>query len=404
MLANTNVLLIVTGGIAAEKVPELINILRNQDCKVRCILTHSGSKFISAEELTKLTGTPTYQEMFFTNKNEKMEHIYLSRESDLILVAPATANIIAKIANGIADDLASTTLLANDKPIFIAPSMNVMMWKNPATQINLKKVLSQGIVSIGPESGLLACGEIGEGRMCEPETIVNYIKNSFKDSGERKTLFGHKIVITSGPTQEPIDPVRYISNRSSGKQGNSIAGALSKFGAEVVLISGPTQEPYPEDVKIIEVETAEEMLQASISELPSSVFISVAAVSDWKAETIEHNKIKKNKTDKINLTLKRNPDILYSVSKIGSLRPSLVIGFSAETENGIKNSKIKLEEKACDWIVANDVSSGFGHNSNQVHIIRKNDIEAWPKLEKSEIARKLSQLIANFLEKKNNAT
>ena len=404
MLANTNVLLIVTGGIAAEKVPELINILRNQDCKVRCILTHSGSKFISAEELTKLTGAPTYQEMFFTNKNEKMEHIYLSRESDLILVAPATANIIAKIANGIADDLASTTLLANDKPIFIAPSMNVMMWKNPATQINLKKVLSQGIVSIGPESGLLACGEIGEGRMCEPETIVNYIKNSFKDSGERKTLFGHKIVITSGPTQEPIDPVRYISNRSSGKQGNSIAGALSKFGAEVVLISGPTQEPYPEDVKIIEVETAEEMLQASISELPSSVFISVAAVSDWKAETIEHNKIKKNKTDKINLTLKRNPDILYSVSSIGSLRPSLVIGFSAETENVIKNSKIKLEEKACDWIVANDVSSGFGHNSNQVHIIRKNDIEAWPKLEKSEIARKLSQLIANFLEKKNNAT
>jgi len=404
MLANINVLLIVSGGIAAEKIPELISKLTTHGCKIRCILTNSGSKFISADELTKLTGQPTYQEMFFKNKSDKMEHIYLSREADLILVAPATANIIAKIANGIADDLASTTLLANDKPIFIAPSMNVMMWRNHATQVNIKKILSQGIITIGPESGLLACGEIGEGRMSEPETIVFYIDNYLQKASEAKPLSGHKIIVTSGPTQEPIDPVRFISNRSSGKQGYSIAHALSEFGAEVVLISGPTSEPYPKNIKIIKVETAEEMLQKSISELPSSVFISVAAVSDWRAESISLNKIKKNKTNNINLTLTRNPDILSYISKIGSLRPNLVIGFSAETENVIKNSKIKLEEKGCDWVIANDVSDGFGHNTNQVHIITKNNVDAWPKLEKSEIALKLSQLVANFLEKQDNET
>ena len=404
MLANKNVLLIVSGGIAAEKIPELISKLTSRGCKIRCILTNSGSKFISTDELTKLTGQSTYQEMFFKNKNDKMEHIYLSREADLILVAPATANIIAKIANGIADDLASTTLLANDKPIFIAPSMNVMMWRNHATQVNIKKILEQRVIPIGPESGLLACGEIGEGRMSEPETIVKYIENYFQKPSDLKSLSGHKIIVTSGPTQEPIDPVRFISNRSSGKQGYLIAHTLSKFGAEVVLISGPTSEAYPKDIKIIKVETAEEMLEASISELPSSVFISVAAVSDWRTESVPLNKIKKNKKNKINLTLTRNPDILSCVSKTGSLRPNLVIGFSAETENVIKNSKIKLEEKGCDWIVANDVSDGFGHNTNQVHIITKNNIDAWPKLEKSEVALKLSQLIANFLEKQNNAT
>lgn len=403
MLKNKNILLIVSGGIAAEKIPDLITRLIKEGCSIKCILTDSGSNFLSSNELKRLTGNDVYQKISFLNKNEKMEHIYLSRQADMIIIAPATANLIAKMANGIADDLASTTLLANDKPIFIAPSMNVMMWKNHATQSNIKKIINNGVICIGPENGFLACGEEGEGRMSEPSTIIEKIKLEYSQDMRNNILTKHKIIITSGPTHEAIDPIRYIGNRSSGKQGNAIASILSKKGANVSLISGPISEPLPDNVNVIKVETAKEMLDACLSELPCSIFISVAAVSDWYAQNISKHKMKKTESKTINLTLKENPDILYTISNNKNLRPKLVIGFSAETENIISNSQKKLINKKCDWIIANDVSNGFGKATNQIHIIKKDDVSSWPELEKKEIADKLSLLIIDFLEQDENA-
>jgi phosphopantothenoylcysteine decarboxylase/phosphopantothenate--cysteine ligase len=403
MLKNKNILLIISGGIAAEKIPDLIKKLIKEGCSIKCILTDSGSNFLSLNELKRLTGNDVYQKISFLNKNEKMEHIYLSRQADMIIIAPATANLIAKMANGIADDLASTTLLANDKPIFIAPSMNVMMWQNHATQSNIKKIINNGVICIGPENGFLACGEEGEGRMSEPATIIEKIKLKYSQDIRNNILTKHKIIITSGPTHEAIDPIRYIGNRSSGKQGNAIASILSKKGANVSLISGPISESLPDNVNVIKIETAKEMLNACLSELPCSVFISVAAVSDWYAQNISKHKIKKTESKTINLTLKENPDILYTISNNKNLRPRLVIGFSAETENIISNSQKKLVNKKCDWIIANDVSNGFGKATNRIHIIKKDDVSSWPELEKKEIADKLSLLIIDFLEQDENA-
>ncbi len=403
MLNNKNILLIISGGIAAYKSLELIRGLRKERANVRCILTKNGEKFVTPMSLAALSEHKVYTDLWSLKDEREMGHIRLSREADLIVIAPASANLIAKMAHGLADDLASTCLLASDKPIMIAPAMNPMMWNHPATQNNMKILLQRDIIQIEPKSGEMACGETGIGRMSEPDDILSSIKDFFSE----KPLKNMKAIVTSGPTYEAIDPVRFLGNRSSGKQGHAIATALIQAGAHVHYITGPTHLPHPKGATIIEIESAEEMLAHVEKNLPADLFIGAAAVCDWTVETDHLQKIKK----KDNLTppqlnLKENPDILKKVS-LSSKRPQLVIGFAAETENLNNNAKDKLKHKNCDWIVGNEISpeqNVFGNSENQVCLFqytedRKEIIQTdLPRMTKIKIAQKLVNEIIHYFE------
>ena len=412
MSRGKRVLLIISGGIAAYKSLELVRELQTLDIKVRCILTRAGSQFVTPLSLQTLTEDTVYQDLFSLTDENEMGHIELSRDADLLVIAPATANIIAKMRAGISDDLATTTLIATDKPIAVAPAMNVRMWEHPSTRENIAEIKKRGVHVIGPEKGNMACGDYGMGRMTEPQSISKKIISILDDNDNLNTteiitaknpkkLAGLKAIVTSGPTNEAIDPVRYITNHSSGRQGHAIAKALFEQGAETILVSGPTQLPDPKDIDVKHVKTAVEMLSACEECLPADIVVCAAAVADWRISNLKKNKIKKNGTLP-NLSLIENPDILKYISQLSKDRPQIVIGFAAETTNIITNAKTKLSQKGCDWIVANDVSSKFdvfGSKNNSVHIISKEGVETWPTLTKTAIGEKLSLKIANFLEK-----
>jgi phosphopantothenoylcysteine decarboxylase/phosphopantothenate--cysteine ligase len=401
MLAGKRILLIVAGGIAAYKTLELIRRGRERGLSFRVILTKGGAEFVTPLSLSAISEHKVYQELFSLTDESEMGHIRLSREADLVLVAPATADIMAKLAHGLADDLATTTLLATSAPVLLAPAMNVLMWQNPATQANVATLKARHIRMVGPDAGDLACGEVGSGRMAEPHDILNGIETLLADA----VLKGLKALVTSGPTFEPIDPVRYIANRSSGKQGHAIAAALARMGAQTTLVSGPTRLPDPPGVTTRHIETAAEMLAACEASLPVDVGVFAAAVADWKVARPANQKIKKDDSGRTPaLELAANPDILHSMSHAGAKRPKLVIGFAAETENLIAFAKAKLERKGCDWILANDVSPDrgtFGGDRNTIHLVTHESSEDWPDLSKSEVADRLGQRIAAHFSAKN---
>jgi len=397
LLNQRRILLIVSGGIAAVKIPDLIRRLRELGSDVRCILTQAGSEFVTPMSLAALSGNRVFQDLFSLTEESEMGHIRLSREADVVLVAPATANIMAKMAQGLADDLATTALLATDKPVMIAPSMNTMMWHHPATQANLQTLRARAVEVFGPDAGDLACGEVGDGRMAEVPDIISALETFFETRRRSGPLTGRKALVTSGPTVEPIDPVRYIANRSSGKQGYAIAAALADLGAQVTLVSGPTQEPAPDGVAIAPVQTAEQMLEACQSFLPVDVAVCAAAVSDWRVSKPSIQKHKKDKGTAPILTLIENPDILAVLSGQKGNRPDLVVGFAAETENVIENAQIKRISKHCDWVVANDVSGGFGGDENTVHIITAEGADSWPTMSKWAVANQLAERIADHV-------
>ena len=384
---------IIGGGIAAYKSLELIRFLQSEDFEIIPILTKSASNFITSLSISAISKNKVYSDLFDLNDETEMGHIQLSRVSELLVVAPATANLISKFANGIADDLATTLVLATDKKVLLAPSMNVRMWNHPATKENILKLKQFGFELIGPNSGEMACGEFGLGRMAEPIEIKNQILSSLKN----KNLSNKKILITSGATIERIDPVRYISNDSSGIQGTSIANALIRKGAEVIFVTGKSTYEKPLGAKIINVESAREMYDAVFKNGPYNVAICAAAVSDWYVDNKNSKKIKKSFLKSPQISLKENPDILSDISKSKN-RPELVIGFAAETDDLIKNAKSKLNQKGCDIIVANKIdnkSSVFGNLENKVSIISNDKTVHWPKMSKAEIGEKLSDLIEN---------
>ncbi|MBK20611.1 MAG: bifunctional phosphopantothenoylcysteine decarboxylase/phosphopantothenate--cysteine ligase CoaBC [Rhodospirillaceae bacterium] len=394
MLQNKRILLIVSGGIAAYKCLELIRRLREHGAAVRCVLTKAATEFVTPLSLSALSGDRVYGDLFSLTDEHEMGHIQLSRDADLLVVVPATANILARMAQGIADDVATTVLLATDKKVMVAPSMNVRMWEHAATTANLSVLRQRDIQVLGPNSGDMACGEFGEGRMVEPDEILRAIQDHFLDDGR---LTGLKALVTSGPTYEPIDPVRYIANRSSGKQGHAIATALAGMGAETTLVTGPTQQRNPSGVDVISIETAREMLKACENALPTDIAVCAAAVSDWRAEESADKKIKKE-GDPPSLSLTENPDILRTLSNAGNDRPQLVVGFAAETGDVIAKAVPKRERKGCDWIVANDVSTGtdtFGGDTNQVHLITATSTESWPEMSKQDVAVALARKIAD---------
>ena len=408
MSEKKRVLLIVSGGIAAYKSLDLIRKLKTQELSVRCILTRGGAQFVTALSLETLSEEKVYEDLFSLTDESEMGHIELSRDAGLLVAAPATADIIAKMRAGIADDLATTVLLATNKPIMIAPAMNVQMWEHAATQDNVEVLKTRGVGIIGPEEGDMACGEFGMGRMAEPDVIAKAIIDFFKIPHNAGTvpaknsvlsLTGKKAMVTSGPTQEPLDPVRYMTNRSSGRQGHAIALALAKKGANTVLISGPTNLTDPEGVIVRRVTSAVEMLAACKQELPVDIVVCAAAVSDWRVADPGVEKIKKNGTAP-NLELTENPDILATLSRSGPKRPCLVIGFAAETGSVVDNAREKLSKKGCDWIVANDVSvaaNTFGGMENTVHIVDHTGIENWPTMSKESIGQLLADRISNYL-------
>ena len=384
---------IIGGGIAAYKSLELIRFLQSEDFEIIPVLTKSASNFITSLSISAISKNKVYSDLFDLNDETEMGHIQLSRVSELLVVAPATANLISKFANGIADDLATTLVLATDKKVLLAPSMNVRMWNHPATKENIIKLKQFGFELIGPNSGEMACGEFGLGRMAEPIEIKNQILSSLKN----KNLSNKKILITSGATIERIDPVRYISNDSSGIQGTSIANALIRKGADVIFVTGKSTYEKPLGAKIINVESAREMYDAVFKNGPYNVAICAAAVSDWYVDNKNSKKIKKSFLKSPQISLKENPDILSDISKSKN-RPELVIGFAAETDDLIKNAKSKLNQKGCDIIVANKIdnkSSVFGNLENKVSIISNNKTVHWPKMSKAEIGEKLSDLIEN---------
>ena len=390
------ILLIICGGIAAYKSLEIIRLLKKNGSFVKTILTKNAEKFVTPLSVTSLSQEKVYSDLFDYKNEAEMDHISLSRWSDLILIAPATANTISKISYGMADDLASTIVLAADKNIFLAPAMNVRMWEHPSNKKNIKKLRNFGYQIIGPEIGDMACGEFGEGKMTEPQSILNFLNDYFKSTKKKNK---YKALVTAGPTHEYIDPVRYISNRSSGKQGYEIAKSLKKNGFDTTLISGPTNlEPIP-DINLIKVNSAEEMYNVTLENLPVDVAIFSAAVSDYKVKNKENEKIKKKEF--MNLNLEKNPDILANISKHNSLRPKMVIGFAAETNNLNENSKKKLIEKNCDWIIANDVSDisiGFESDFNEVSIFYKNNnLEKIPKMKKSLLADQIVSRVISYL-------
>ena len=398
MLEGKRILLIVSGGIAAYKGPDLVRRLRQRGATVRCVLTAGGAEFVTALTLGAVSEDKVFQDLFSLTDEEEMGHIRLSREADLVLVAPATANILAKMAAGIADDLATTALMATDKPILVAPAMNVRMWENPATQENLATLEKRGIVFIGPEEGDMACGEWGLGRMSEPDQIAAAVEDFFRQG---LPLSGQRALVTSGPTHEAIDPVRYLANRSSGKQGHAIAGALARLGSQTTLISGPSHQPDPSGVEVVKVLTARQMLAACEQALPVDIAVLAAAVTDWRAETVAKEKIKKTGPKKApKLALVENPDILATLSAKGNLRPRLVVGFAAETDDVIANATKKRAAKGCDWMVANDVSPEtctFAGDTNTVHLITEAGVEDWPTLSKTAVAERLAQKVADVL-------
>lgn len=392
------VLLIVSGGIAAYKSLEVIRRLRERGIAVRCILTAGGAQFVTPLSLSAISGDKVYGELFSLTDEAEMGHIQLSRDADLLLVAPATADILARMAQGLANDLATTALLATDKPVMVAPSMNVRMWTHPATQANLASLKARGTLFVGPNEGDMACGEYGPGRLAEPDEIVTAVEGFFQ-SGSR--LEGLRALVTSGPTHEAIDPVRYIANRSSGKQGHAIAQALADLGADTTLVSGPTSLPDPERVRVKHVRSAEEMLAACLDSLPSDVAVCAAAVADWKVAAAANQKLKKGEGAPPSLTLTANPDILARLAQPGAQRPDLVIGFAAETEKVIEHATAKRQRKGCDWILANDVSaeSGtFGGDDNSIHLISANANESWPRMSKRQVAACLAERVATHFE------
>lgn len=393
MLNGKNILLIISGGIAAVKAPALISLLKKDGAKVSVIMTKNAEQFVTPLSIQSLTDEGLRTELFDPAK--PMDHIYLTRDTDLIVVAPATANLLAKMVHGIADDLASATLLAKNKPAIVCPAMNGEMWDNPSTQTNIQTLSKRAdITLLGPADGSMACGETGTGRMVEPDDIFKAVQDHFRP----KSLAGLRALVTSGPTHEPIDPVRYIGNRSSGKQGHAIARTLADLGADVTLVTGPVALPDPKGIKTIHVETAREMLDACQASLPADIAVCAAAVADWTPAAPAARKMKKTGEKAMSLNLVQTPDILSTISSTGlPTRPRLVVGFAAETDDTLRHAREKLEKKGCDWIVANSVSAEnpvFGSPENQVYFVTSNAVEEWPMMGKDDVARELAKRIA----------
>lgn len=418
-LRGRRILLIVGGGIAAYKALDLIRRLRERGAAVRAVMTASAKHFVTPLAVASLTGERVHDELFSLTDEAEMGHIELSRSADLVLVAPATANLMAKMAQGLADDLASTLLLATDTRVLLAPAMNLRMWLHPATRRNLALLARDGVLTVGPGEGAMACGEFGPGRMAEPLEIVAAAARALAGDtaiplpvavsaapGAALPLRGRRVVVTSGPTHEPIDPVRFIANRSSGRQGHAIAAAAAAAGAEVVLVSGPVALPDPPGVAVLRVETAREMLAAVEGALPADLFVAAAAVADWRPRAAAALKIKKREggTEPV-LELDRNPDILATVAALREGRPALVVGFAAETDALLDHAAAKLARKGCDLLVANDVGAGtdvMGGAENAVHLLTRTagvpGVEAWPRLDKAEVARRLVARFAAMLD------
>ena len=396
MVESRRILLIISGGIAAYKCLELIRLLRKSGAAVTPVLTRSATEFVTPLSVSALAGEKVYTDLFDLTDEAEMGHIQLSRVADLVVVAPATADLMAKMANGQANDLATTLLLATDTPVLVAPAMNVRMWEHPATQRNVKTLQEDGVAFVGPNEGDMACGEFGPGRMSEPEEILQAINAHFSAG----PLKGKHVIVTSGPTHEPIDPVRYIANRSSGAQGSAIAEALRDLGADVTFVSGPASASMPAGVNIVKVESAREMLEAVQSSLPADAAVFAAAVADWRVEGASDKKIKKQNGSLPVLEFAENPDILATVSQMNDERPELVVGFAAETNDVIANATSKRARKQCDWIVANDVSPEtgiMGGTENAVVLISDEGAEEWPRLTKAETANRLAKKIADAL-------
>ncbi len=405
MLKDKKILLIISGGIAAYKSLELIRNLRKNNADVTCILTKAGEQFVTPLSVASLSQNKVYNELWSLTDETEMGHINLSRNHDLIVVAPATADLMAKMTHGLANDLASTTLLASNKPVLVAPAMNPEMWDHPATQSNIKTLKERGVLFIGPDDGTMACGETGTGRMSEPDEIFNAITDFFFE----KPLKGQHALITCGPTYEPLDPVRFIGNRSSGKQGQAIAKALRNSGATVTLISGPTNLKDLSGINTIHIETAQDMLKACKDALPADIAIFSAAVSDWTPVEPSSHKIKKSGSDDApTLNLKQNPDILKTIANLNDNRPRLVIGFAAETENLEDNAQSKLTRKGCDWLVANEVGKdesgvekAFGTDQNEIYFLTQDKNEWWHRASKDAIAQRLVNAIIETMTQNN---
>jgi phosphopantothenoylcysteine decarboxylase/phosphopantothenate--cysteine ligase len=397
MLAGKRILLIIGGGIAAYKSLSLIRLLKTAGAAVTPVLTRAGAEFVTPLSISALAGEKVHSALFDLTDEAEMGHIQLSRVADLVVVAPATADLMAKLATGRAEDLASTLLLATDTPVLMAPAMNVRMWEHPATQRNLATLKADGVAFVGPDAGEMACGEYGPGRMAEPEAIMAAIAAALTDG----PLKGRHVLVTSGPTHEPIDPVRYIANRSSGAQGTALAEALRDLGARVTFVTGPAAVPPPDGVQVVRVETAREMLQAVTAALPADAAVMAAAVADWRVANAGAQKMKKDGSGRAPaLEFAENPDILATVAK-GALRPRLVVGFAAETEHVVDHATAKRARKGCDWIVANDVSPEtgiMGGTENAVVLISEAGSEVWPRMGKDEVARALAQRIAEALQ------
>lgn len=396
-LSNRRILLIVGGGIAAYKALDLTRRLRERGAAVRAVLTRAAEQFVTPLSLSALTEDKVYTDLFDLTDEAEMGHIQLSRSADLIVVAPATADLMAKMAAGLCGDLASTLLLATDTDVMVAPAMNVRMWEHPATRANLETLTARGVRVVGPNEGNMACGEYGFGRMAEPLEIVAAAEAYFAES--TGPLASRRAIVTSGPTHEPIDPVRYIANRSSGKQGHAIAAALRALGAEVTLVTGPTREPDPAGVRTVAIESARDMLAACETALPADIVVCAAAVADWRVASEADQKMKKEGGGIPALQLTENPDILKTLSQRPDGRPALVIGFAAETEKVVEHATAKRARKGCDWILANDVSPAtgtFGGDANTVHLVTENGSEDWPAMTKREVGKRLAARIAEY--------
>jgi phosphopantothenoylcysteine decarboxylase/phosphopantothenate--cysteine ligase len=401
-MRDNSVLLIIGGGIAAYKSLELVRRLKERGISTHAILTDAGERFVTPLSVSALTGEKVFQDLFSLTDESEMGHIELSRSADLVVVAPATADLMAKLASGLANDLASTALLATDKRVLLAPAMNVRMWNHAATQRNFATLKKDGVLFVGPNEGDMACGEFGPGRMAEPNEIADAIEKALAASAPGP-LAGVKALVTAGPTREPLDPVRFIANHSSGKQGYAIADALARAGAQTTLVSGPVELKAPSHVKLVKVQTAREMLAACESALPADVCVFTAAVADWRPETVMNRKMKKRDGGSSpEIKLAQNPDILATITQ-GAKRPRLVVGFAAETDDVVANAKSKLVSKGADWIVANDVSPQtgiMGGDSNTVHLISRSGVEDWPAMSKADVGVRLAVRIADALKGK----
>jgi phosphopantothenoylcysteine decarboxylase/phosphopantothenate--cysteine ligase len=396
MIAGKRILLIIGGGIAAYKSLETIRRLQDAGASVTPVLTRAAEQFVTPLSVSALAGHKVYRDLFDLTDEAEMGHIELSRSADLIVVAPATADLMAKMAGGHADDLASTLLMATDKRVLIAPAMNVRMWEHPATRRNAAQLAADGILRVGPNAGGMACGEFGPGRMAEPAEIVTAVGAALASG----SLSGRRILVTSGPTHEPIDPVRYIANRSSGAQGTAIARALADLGARVVFVTGPASVPPPAGVEVVQVETACQMQAAVDAALPADAAIFAAAVADWRVASASDRKLKKTRDGMPKLDFAENPDILKGVANLGDARPRLVVGFAAETDDVVAHATAKRVRKGCDWILANDVSPAtgiMGGSENAVVLITDDGAETWPRMGKDEVAVRLAARIADAL-------